>query len=148
MDLLRYRQFRVANLVLYRYLHLRRAEEDLSGFMICIGGLSGTGKSTLVAFLAPMISPPPGAIHIRSDIERKILAGVEETIHLAPEHYLQLNAQKIYDLVLDRAKRALAAGIFTVFGFRLKLKNSKRALLPAMGCIRCNSGCYRYSAQI
>jgi aminoglycoside phosphotransferase family enzyme/predicted kinase len=82
--------------------------------LICIGGLSGTGKSTLAASLAPAISPPPGAIHIRSDVERKVLAGVTETVHLAPEHYSQLNSQKIYGVILDRAERVLAAGCSVV----------------------------------
>jgi uncharacterized protein len=82
--------------------------------LICIGGLSGAGKSTLAASLAPAISPPPGAIHIRSDVERKVLAGVAETVHLAPEHYSQLNSQKIYDVILDRAERVLATGCSAV----------------------------------
>jgi uncharacterized protein len=168
MDLLRHRQDRAANILLNRYLHLRRTEEDLSGLealplflatragvralvtadlahelpvaqsteqrriaydyfgacldflqpkppvLICIGGLSGTGKSTLAASLAPTISPLPGAIHIRSDVERKVLAGVAENVHLAPEHYSQLNSQKIYDAILDRAGRVLAAGCSVV----------------------------------
>jgi aminoglycoside phosphotransferase family enzyme len=39
--------------------------------LITVGGLSGTGKTTLSAVLAPVIGPPPGAMHFRSDLERK-----------------------------------------------------------------------------
>ncbi|MBM3520938.1 MAG: hypothetical protein FJX63_09280, partial [Alphaproteobacteria bacterium] len=59
--------------------YFRAAERFLAPprpMLICIGGLSGTGKSTLAASLAPLLGTPPGALHIRSDVERKILAGV------------------------------------------------------------------------
>ena len=47
--------------------------------MVAVGGLSGTGKSTLAAALAADIGPSPGAVHLRSDVERKAMLGVEET---------------------------------------------------------------------
>src|SRR5262249_28803558 len=46
--------------------------------LVAIGGLSGTGKTTLAALLAGAIGRPPGAVHLRSDIERKRLIGVPE----------------------------------------------------------------------
>ena len=164
MDLLRHGQSRAANLVLNGYLHLRRAEEDLSGLasfplflatrsgvralvtadlvhelpasesskhrgiayeyfkasidflkpttpqLTCIGGFSGTGKSTLAATLAPSLGSPPGAIHIRSDVERKVLAGVAETKRLPAEDYSVSNSLKVYEAIFGRAERALAAG--------------------------------------
>ena len=39
--------------------------------LIAIGGLSGTGKSVLAGMLAPDIVPAPGAVWLRSDVERK-----------------------------------------------------------------------------
>ena len=48
--------------------------------LIAIGGLSGTGKSTLAAVLASQIGAAPGALHVRSDVERKRLFGVPETL--------------------------------------------------------------------
>lgn len=51
--------------------------------LIAIGGRSGTGKSTLAAGLAPYIGRPPGAVHLRSDIERKRQFQVPETDRLA-----------------------------------------------------------------
>ena len=44
--------------------------------LVAIGGLSGTGKTTLAAAIGSRLGCPPGAIHLRSDIERKLLAGV------------------------------------------------------------------------
>ena len=77
--------------------------------LVAVGGLSGTGKSTLAARLAPEIGPSPGALHVRSDVERKRLFGVEETQRLGPEHYAEAVSDKVYALLLDTAERALAA---------------------------------------
>jgi uncharacterized protein len=78
--------------------------------LVCVGGLSGTGKSTLGRMLAPDVGAPPGALHIRSDIERKVLAGVAETERLDPAHYKAGASALVYRAMLDRARRALAAG--------------------------------------
>ena len=53
--------------------------------LIAIGGLSGTGKTTLGRSLAPRIGAAPGSIYLRSDIERKRMADVVETVRLGPE---------------------------------------------------------------
>ncbi|MBI3673747.1 MAG: AAA family ATPase, partial [Rhizobiales bacterium] len=82
--------------------------------LICIGGLSGTGKSTLAADLAPDVGSAGGAIHIRSDVERKVLAGVAETERLAPEHYSKTSSLQVYDAMFARAEKALAAGCSVV----------------------------------
>lgn len=78
--------------------------------LLCIGGLSGTGKSTAAAGLAPDFGTAPGAIHVRSDIERKILAGVAETDRLPPESYTRQASFEVYAACLARAERALASG--------------------------------------
>ena len=153
-----------ANILLNRYLHLRRRDEDLSGLslfplflstragvralvtadlahelalknsmkersqaldwfrasidflkvsppmLLCIGGLSGTGKSTAAAALAPGLGAAPGAIHVRSDVERKVLAGVPETEHLPAESYSRQSSFDVYVACIARAEKALAAG--------------------------------------
>ncbi|MEQ9349861.1 MAG: phosphotransferase, partial [Alphaproteobacteria bacterium] len=43
--------------------------------LAAIGGLSGTGKTTLARALAPDLGTPPGALVLRSDVTRKIMAG-------------------------------------------------------------------------
>lgn len=78
--------------------------------LIAVGGLSGTGKSTLAARLAPAVGPSPGALHVRSDVERKRLFGVPETQRLDRQHYRIGVAQRVYSILEDHARFALAAG--------------------------------------
>lgn len=44
--------------------------------LIAIGGLSGSGKSTIAGLLAPLIGAAPGARWLRTDVLRKSLAGI------------------------------------------------------------------------
>ena len=53
--------------------------------LVAVGGLSGTGKTRLARMLAPHIGPMPGAVIVRSDVERKALFGVGETDKLPGE---------------------------------------------------------------
>jgi aminoglycoside phosphotransferase family enzyme/predicted kinase len=78
--------------------------------LIAVGGLSGTGKSTLACELAPELGPAPGAVHLRSDLERKRLHGVEATGRLAPETYTQAASDRVYAVLLEKARDVLAAG--------------------------------------
>jgi predicted kinase len=78
--------------------------------LVVVGGLSGTGKSTLAARLAPLFGAAPGALHLRSDLERKSLAGVEETTRLPAEAYTADATAKVYEVLANKARRALAAG--------------------------------------
>jgi hypothetical protein len=78
--------------------------------LVAIGGLSGTGKSTLAARLAPLFGAAPGALHFRSDLERKAVAGVGETVRLPPEAYSREASVEIYRRLADKARRVLAAG--------------------------------------
>jgi uncharacterized protein len=78
--------------------------------LVAIGGLSGTGKSTLGWALAPEVGPVPGAVHLRSDLERKGLHGVEETERLGPGAYTEEASRKIYATLRTKARTVLAAG--------------------------------------
>jgi len=77
--------------------------------LIAVGGLSGTGKSTLAAELAALIGPAPGALHVRSDVERKRLFGVPETQRLERQHYRVGVAERVYSILYDKGRQALAA---------------------------------------
>ena len=164
MDLWYHGEHRAANLVLNRYVDLRRAYEDGSGLallplflatragvralvaadrlrgasvakslrergaaldyfraciaylkppppvLVCIGGLSGSGKSALAASLAPGVGAAPGALHLRSDIERKRLAGVNDVERLPAAHYTKEASREVYDALQGRAALALRAG--------------------------------------
>lgn len=78
--------------------------------LVAIGGLSGTGKSTLAAALAPLLEPAPGALHLRTDLERKAMMGVEEFAVLPPESYTPRAAAAVYGHIERRAGMALRAG--------------------------------------
>lgn len=71
-----------------RYLALALAFLDPpAARLVAIGGLSGTGKSTLAYALAPVIGRPPGARVLRSDVVRKRALGLHPEARLPPESY-------------------------------------------------------------
>jgi predicted kinase len=78
--------------------------------LVALGGLSGTGKSSLAAALAGSIGQAPGAVHLRSDIERKRLFGVHEFGRLPEEAYRPEITARIYQRLRDLAATALDAG--------------------------------------
>ncbi|MGD0642375.1 MAG: AAA family ATPase [Roseiarcus sp.] len=78
--------------------------------LVAVGGLSGTGKSTLAAALAPEIGRAPGAILLRSDVERKHLFAVEETTRLPDEAYGEAASRETYARLARKAGLALRAG--------------------------------------
>jgi aminoglycoside phosphotransferase family enzyme/predicted kinase len=78
--------------------------------LIAVGGLSGTGKTTLAKGLAPMIGSAPGALHLRTDLERKWIAGVGALVRLPASAYTPQSSAEVYSRVMSRAGLALAAG--------------------------------------
>lgn len=78
--------------------------------LIAIGGLSGTGKSLLARDLAPLIAPAPGAVWLRSDVERKALFGAGETEKLPARAYTADVTARVYAALAAKAKRVIDAG--------------------------------------
>jgi len=78
--------------------------------LTAVGGLSGTGKTTLARALAPWLGPAPGALLTRSDVVRKALAGTPETARLPREAYGPASSGPVYRMLLERSERALRAG--------------------------------------
>lgn len=74
-----------------------------SGQVLAVGGLSGTGKSTLARALAPHLGVAPGATILRSDAIRKRLAGVAETERLAAGGYSRDMSARVYGTLHRRA---------------------------------------------
>ena len=78
--------------------------------LIAVGGLSGTGKSLLARALAPAIAPVPGAVVLRSDVERKSLLGKDEHDQLPEQGYAPALTARVYATIADKARRVVAAG--------------------------------------
>lgn len=78
--------------------------------LVAVGGVSGTGKSTLARNLAAALGPAPGAVVIRSDVMRKRLMGVTETTRLSATAYQPEFTLKVYSAIADLAAKVIAAG--------------------------------------
>ncbi|MFS8037488.1 AAA family ATPase [Xanthobacter sp. AM11] len=78
--------------------------------LCAVGGLSGSGKSTWAANMADSFGRAPGAVIVRSDIERKRLFGVAETEKLPPAAYTPEAGERVYERLRTLARRVLATG--------------------------------------
>lgn len=78
--------------------------------VLAIGGLMGTGKSTLARALAPALGPAPGALVLRSDDIRKRLFGVAPEERLPPRAYGKAAHARTAAALLDGVRTAVAAG--------------------------------------
>ncbi len=70
--------------------------------LIAVGGISGTGKTVLARDVAAGIGACPGAVHLRTDTERKSAAGHVD--------YAPSARGAVYDRILARAATLLDAG--------------------------------------
>lgn len=82
--------------------------------LVAIGGLSGTGKSTVAKELAPGLGRPAGALHLRTDIIRKRLFNVGPLERLPQEAYAPEVGARVYAEMFRLARHALEAGISVV----------------------------------
>lgn len=78
--------------------------------LIAIGGLSGSGKSTVARAIAASVLPVPGAVVVRTDELRKRAFGVAAGQRLEADAYSDQASHHVYSLVNDRAARLLSAG--------------------------------------
>jgi predicted kinase len=90
--------------------HLAAAEFRSPPRLLAIGGLSGTGKSTLARELAPETGAAPGAVVLRSDVIRKSLFGVSPTTPLGAEAYTASVTEQVYRTLAARASEVMRAG--------------------------------------
>jgi predicted kinase len=78
--------------------------------LMAVGGLSGSGKTTYALKIAPEIGRVPGAVVVRSDVERKRMAGVALEQRMPAGSYTPDSSAKVYAAMLERAGQALRAG--------------------------------------
>ena len=94
--------------------------------VVAIGGLSGTGKSTVAAGLAPDLGLRPGARVLRSDVTRKLLLGVDPEQRLPASAYTRETSRRVYDVLCRKAAMSLGAG-YTVIIDAVALATEERA---------------------
>jgi aminoglycoside phosphotransferase family enzyme/predicted kinase len=114
--------------------YLDEAEKTLDpvpACMIAIGGVSGTGKSTLAAALAPELGPRPGARVLRSDVLRKLQFGASPESPLPPEAYAADVTARVYGDLRTRAAVALAGGYSVVIDAVSLRAEERRAFAAA-----------------
>ena len=102
--------------------------------LVAIGGLSGTGKTTLARALAPTLGPAPGAVILRSDVLRKWLAGVDALAPLPESFYSPEHAARTYaelagraGLVLDGHHSVICDAVYAQPGQRQMVEDVARA---------------------
>ncbi|ADZ71927.1 AAA family ATPase [Polymorphum gilvum] len=124
-----HRQAEQAQARAYFDLALAALEPDTPQ-LVAIGGLSGTGKTTLANGLAPTLGRVPGARVLRSDIERKARLDLAETDKAPPEAYSQTASDAVYQVLHELADRALAGGHSVVLD-AVHAKQAERAAARA-----------------
>jgi aminoglycoside phosphotransferase family enzyme/predicted kinase len=78
--------------------------------LVAIGGVSGTGKSTLARQLAPGLGAAPGAVILRSDVIRKQMYGIALDERLPAEGYQKEVSGRVYGALMERAAALVGAG--------------------------------------
>ncbi|MCW3835705.1 AAA family ATPase [Sphingomonas canadensis] len=78
--------------------------------LVAIGGLSGTGKTTLARMLGSRIGRAPGARILRSDVFRKRIAGLPPETRLPPAHYTRRNDEETFEAMFESAQQHLSCG--------------------------------------
>ena len=100
--------------------------------LIAIGGLSGTGKTSLSYALAPELGNAPGARVLRSDVLRKRLMGVAPETRLGPEAYTPQMSERAYATLCAQAAATLAAGHAAIVDAAF-LHEEERSAVAAVG---------------
>lgn len=100
---------------------------------VAIGGLQGTGKSTLARVLAPGLGRAPGALVLRSDEIRKRLHGVAPEVRLPETAYAEAESRRVFRALAAAAHQAVAAGQAVIADASFLDPRHRRALRRAAG---------------
>ncbi len=78
--------------------------------LVAIGGISGTGKTSAAREAAALIGAAPGALVLRTDVERKVMQGVPLDFRLSSGSYTAEARDEVYRRVFKKAEAALNCG--------------------------------------
>jgi len=84
------------------------ALQPVAPVVVAIGGLMGTGKTTLARGLAPELGPAPGALVLRSDEVRKRLQAVRPEVRLPSSAYDVASHRRTDAALLANVRDAIA----------------------------------------
>ncbi|WP_298966616.1 bifunctional aminoglycoside phosphotransferase/ATP-binding protein [uncultured Roseibium sp.] len=96
--------------------------------LVAVGGLSGTGKTTLAYALAPTIGRAPGARVLRTDVIRKKILNIPESEKAPPETYTLEASNEVYHVVDDTIQCILAAGHSAMFDAVFASESERRRI--------------------
>ncbi|MEM6710798.1 MAG: AAA family ATPase [Pseudomonadota bacterium] len=94
--------------VFFRYAGDVLEPRDVS--LTVVGGLSGTGKSSVAQGLAPVLGRTPGAAIIRSDAVRKAMLGASWSDPLDASAYTADVTEAVFEQLRVLARHALSSG--------------------------------------
>ncbi len=96
--------------------------------LIAIGGLSGSGKTTIARSIAALLGPVPGALILRSDIERKTLFGANPAERLDDQSYAPGASKSVYEQLRRKAEAVLGAGHAVILDATFRDADERRTL--------------------
>ncbi|WP_420335779.1 AAA family ATPase [Roseibium sp.] len=96
--------------------------------LVAIGGLSGTGKTTLAYELAPDIGRAPGARVLRTDVVRKRLLDIPEHEPAPKDAYTKEASNRVYAEIDHAIQTVLAAGHSAIFDAVFASENEREKI--------------------
>jgi aminoglycoside phosphotransferase family enzyme/predicted kinase len=114
-----------------RYFDLARAFlKPCPPRLFAVGGLSGTGKSTIAAILAGRLAQSPARV-LRSDVIRKRLFDLAPEARLPADAYSQETTKRVYARLEAEARSAIEAGCSVILD-AVSAKAEERAAFAAL----------------
>ncbi|MEO1115100.1 MAG: AAA family ATPase [Pseudomonadota bacterium] len=103
--------------------------------LVAIGGLSGTGKTTLAYELAPDIGRAPGARVLRTDVMRKRLLDIPEHEPAPADAYTKEASDRVYAEIDHAIQTVLAAGHSAIFDAVFASENERDKIRRIAGSV-------------
>ena len=104
--------------------------------VVAVGGLMGTGKTTLARTLAPELGPAPGALVLRSDEFRKRRHGVAPEQRLPEDAYAEAESRAVFAELHRAVAQVAAAGHAAIADATYLDAEHRRAVAAASGGVR------------
>ncbi len=104
--------------------------------VVAVGGLMGTGKTTLARALAPSLGPAPGALVLRSDEIRKRRRGVAPEQRLPADAYHAAGSAAVFAELHRAVAEVAAAGHAAIADATWLDPAHRRAVAAAAGAVR------------